>query len=68
MKDMGYDISDYKAINPNLGTVEDWETLVQEARDIGIKVVMDLIVNPTSDRPQWFRDSLKGGDKRDWYV
>lgn len=68
MKDMGYDISDYKAINPDLGTIEDWEILVQTAHAIGIKLVMDLVVNHTSDQHQWFRNSLKGGDKRDWYV
>jgi oligo-1,6-glucosidase len=68
MKDMGYDISDYKAINPNVGTMQDWELLVKAAHELEIKVVMDLVVNHTSDQHAWFQDSKQGGPKKDWYI
>lgn len=68
MKDMGYDISDYRAINPDFGTMEDWEVLVQKAHEIGLKVVMDLVVNHTSDQHAWFQDAKEGGAKKDWYI
>jgi oligo-1,6-glucosidase len=68
MIDMGYDISDYRAINPDFGTIQDWEHLVEAAHQIGLKVVMDLVVNHTSDQHEWFQDALVGGDKKDWYV
>ncbi|MCJ1312230.1 hypothetical protein MMC25_005904 [Agyrium rufum] len=71
MKDMGYDISDYRAIHPTLGTMKDWEDLVAKAHQIGLKVVMDLVVNHTSDQHAWFQESVKGGKegpKRDWYI
>ncbi|TLD05685.1 glycoside hydrolase family protein [Venturia nashicola] len=68
MIDMGYDISDYRAINADFGTMEDWERLVEKAHQIGLKVVMDLVVNHTSDQHAWFQNALVGGDKKDWYV
>ncbi|KAA6410052.1 MAG: glycoside hydrolase family 13 [Lasallia pustulata] len=68
MKDMGYDISDYRAIHPEMGTMEDWETLVGQAHDLGLKVVMDLVVNHTSDQHAWFQESRKGGAKKGWYI
>lgn len=68
MKDMGYDISDYYAIHPDMGTMKDWEILVEEAHKTGLKVVMDLVVNHTSDQHEWFKESKKGGDKKDWYI
>lgn len=68
MIDMGYDIADYRAINPDFGTMEDWENLVEKAHEIGLKVVMDLVVNHTSDQHPWFQDALAGGEKKDWYV
>ncbi|KAF2478620.1 alpha amylase [Neohortaea acidophila] len=68
MKDQGYDISDYRAINPDLGTMADFDNLVAEAHRIGLKVVMDLVVNHTSDQHAWFQDSKAGGEKRDWYI
>jgi oligo-1,6-glucosidase len=69
MKDMGYDISDYRAINPDLGTMEDWERMTAEAHVLGIKIVMDLVVNHTSDQHLWFQQSLRNEDgKRDWYI
>jgi glycosidase len=68
MVDMGYDISDYRAIHPDFGTMEDWEGMVQEAHRVGLKVVMDLVVNHTSDKHQWFQDAKEGGKKKDWYI
>jgi oligo-1,6-glucosidase len=68
MVDMGYDISDYQAINPDFGTMEDWDRLLEEAHRIGLKVVMDLVVNHTSDHHAWFQDAMEGGTKKDWYV
>lgn len=68
MVDMGYDISDYRAIYPDFGTMDDWERMVEEAHRIGLKVVMDLVVNHTSDQHEWFQDAKNGGEKKDWYV
>ena len=55
MADNGYDIADYDAIAPEFGTMADFERLVAEARARGIGIVMDLVVNHTSDRHRWFR-------------
>jgi glycosidase len=69
MVDMGYDISDYHAINPDMGTMQDIERLIKEAHKVGLKVVMDLVVNHTSDEHAWFQESkIKDSPKRDWYV
>ncbi|KAL6908628.1 glycoside hydrolase superfamily [Trichoderma evansii] len=68
MVDMGYDISNYREIHPDFGTLEDWERMVKEARRIGLKVVMDLVVNHTSDQHEWFQDAKDGGSKKDWYI
>ncbi|MDI4648181.1 alpha-amylase family glycosyl hydrolase [Cohnella hashimotonis] len=65
----GYDVTDYYAINPDYGTVDDLKTLLAEAHDRGIQVIMDLVLNHTSSRHPWFADSA-GGErsvKRDWY-
>ncbi|KAL7941488.1 glycoside hydrolase family 13 protein [Trichoderma barbatum] len=68
MVDMGYDISNYREIHPDFGTMEDWERMVEEAHRIGLKVVMDLVVNHTSDQHEWFKDAKNGGSKKDWYI
>jgi oligo-1,6-glucosidase len=57
--DLGYDISDYEAINPEYGTMEDMERLIAEARKRDIRIVMDLVVNHTSDEHRWFVESKK---------
>lgn len=67
-KDMGYDVSDYRAINPQLGTMADWDLLLRETHSLGMKLVMDLVVNHTSDEHPWFRSSCVGGDHKDWYI
>lgn len=68
--DNGYDISDYQAIDPSFGTLADMDALIAAAHERGIKVVMDLVVNHTSDEHAWFTESRasKASPKRDWYV
>lgn len=55
--DMGYDISDYLSINPDYGTMEDMEELIAKAKEKGIRIIMDLVVNHTSDEHSWFKQS-----------
>lgn len=69
-KDFGYDVADYCNIDPCYGTMEDFDTLVQECHKRGIKVMLDLVVNHTSDQHPWFQESRSSRDnpKRDWYI
>ena len=60
--DYGYDISDYKNINPEYGTLDDFKKVLDGAHERGMKVLMDLVVNHTSDEHYWFKESLKGDD------
>lgn len=62
MDDNGYDISNYQAINPRFGTMEDFDALLAEAHQRGIRIVMDLVVNHTSDEHPWFIESRKSVD------
>lgn len=66
----GYDVTDYYAINPDFGTMDDFERLVEEAHARGIRIILDLVVNHTSNEHPWFLESAQGPDspKRDWYV
>ena len=57
--DNGYDISDYRAVWPVFGTMEDMEALIREAKKRGISIIMDLVLNHTSDRHRWFQEALK---------
>ena len=68
--DFGYDISDYKTIDPQYGTMEDFDRLVREARKRSIRVIMDFVANHTSDQNPWFISSRSSRDnlKRDWYI
>jgi len=68
--DMGYDISDYQAIMDRFGTLEDWEELVAGLHQRGIKLVMDLVVNHTSDEHPWFVEARKSKTNpyRDYYI
>lgn len=67
--DNGYDISDYKAIQPAFGTMEDFDELVAEAKKRGIGIVMDLVINHTSDEHEWFKKALAGDEKyRNYYI
>ena len=68
MDDNGYDIADYQAIDPLFGTLEDMDELIAQAHGRGIEIVMDLVVNHTSDEHEWFVESRQPGSaKRDWY-
>ncbi|KAF1974025.1 glycoside hydrolase [Bimuria novae-zelandiae CBS 107.79] len=68
--DMGYDIRDYEKVYPPYGTNEDMERLIGEIHKRGMRVVLDLVVNHTSDQHAWFRESRSSKDnpKRDWYI
>jgi oligo-1,6-glucosidase len=67
--DAGYDISDYQGIDPTFGTLADFDALLAAVHERGMRLVMDLVVNHTSDEHPWFRESRSGRDspKRDWY-
>ena len=68
--DNGYDISDYEAIMDEFGTMEDFDRLLEAAHERGIRIVMDLVVNHTSDEHAWFIESRssRDNDKRDYYF
>lgn len=68
--DNGYDISDYEAIMTEFGTMDDFDKMLSEAHGRGIKIVMDLVVNHTSDEHPWFVESRSSKDnpKRDYYI
>jgi oligo-1,6-glucosidase len=69
-QDNGYDISDYYAIKPQFGTMEDFDELLKKAHDRGLKIMMDLVLNHTSDKHPWFIESRssKTSPKRDYYI
>ena len=69
--DFGYDISDYRDIAPEYGTLDEFKELLAECKKRGLRVIMDLVVNHTSDRHKWFLESKKGGDDnpyKDYYI
>ena len=68
--DNGYDISDYYDISPDFGTLDDMKALIKEADNFSIKIIMDLVVNHTSDEHAWFIEakSSKGSKYRDYYI
>lgn len=68
--DMGYDISDYRAVDPRYGSIEDIERLVLGLRKRGVRLLLDLVVNHTSDQHPWFQESRsnKHHPKRSWYI
>ncbi|MBP3905293.1 MAG: alpha-glucosidase [Turicibacter sp.] len=70
MDDNGYDISDYQDIAPEFGTMADMDELIKEANARGIRIVMDLVVNHTSDEHPWFLEAKKSKDNpyRDYYI
>ncbi|MBS1302372.1 alpha-amylase family glycosyl hydrolase [Loktanella sp. SALINAS62] len=70
MKDFGYDISDYRGIDPMFGTHRDFDALIAAAHTRGLKVLLDFVPSHTSDQHPWFVDSRSSRDhpKRDWYI
>ena len=70
MADFGYDVADYTDVDPIFGTIDDFDRLVEAAHARGIRVVVDLVPNHTSDQHPWFLESRSSRDnpKRDWYV
>lgn len=69
-QDNGYDISDYQAINPQFGTMADLEALIRQAKARDIRIIMDLVVNHTSDEHRWFKVSRqsRANPYRDYYI
>jgi alpha-glucosidase len=70
MADFGYDISNYCDIDPIFGTLQDLDTLIEQAHQRGLKLVLDFVPNHTSDEHPWFQDarSSRTSEKRDWYL
>ncbi|UFH57434.1 alpha-amylase family glycosyl hydrolase [Spirosoma sp. KNUC1025] len=70
MADFGYDISDYQGIHPLFGTLSDFDELVNAVHNRGLKLILDLVPNHTSDQHPWFLESRSSRDnpKRDWYI
>lgn len=70
MKDFGYDVSDYRDVDPLFGTLDDFKQLLSKAHRLGVRVLIDLVLSHTSDRHPWFIESRSSrtNDKADWYV
>jgi alpha-glucosidase len=68
--DFGYDVSDYVNVAPEYGALHDWDDLIVEAKKLNIRVLVDFVVNHTSDQHPWFKESRSSRDnpKRNWYV
>jgi alpha-glucosidase len=67
-RDWGYDVSDYQTVHPDYGTDDDFDRVLAAAHQRGLKVLTDEVLAHTSDEHPWFRESLQGGRKKDWYV
>jgi len=70
LRDDGYDIADYRSVHPNYGTLDDFKTFLTAAHERGIRVIMEMVLNHTSDQHPWFQESRSSPDnpRRDWYV
>ncbi len=70
MKDFGYDVSDYRDVDPMFGKLEDFDALIAAAHRSGIRIIVDLVLSHTSDQHEWFKESRidDSNDKADWYV
>jgi alpha-glucosidase len=69
-RDAGYDVADYEVIDPKFGNMDDFDALVSECQHRGIHIVMDMVLNHTSDLHRWFLESRSSRDhpRRDWYI
>ncbi|MEV6504584.1 glycoside hydrolase family 13 protein [Streptomyces sp. NPDC051642] len=67
MKDGGYDVADYRAIDPAFGSLAEAEKLIAEARELGIRTIVDIVPNHVSDQHPWFRAALAGGPERELF-
>ena len=69
-EDVGYDITNFTDINPEYGTMKDFDELLQSVKDLGLKIILDMVLNHTSHRHEWFVESKsdKNNSKREWYV
>lgn len=70
MKDFGYDVTDYRGVDPMFGSFHDFQMLLERAHELGLKVIIDLVLSHTSDQHHWFVQSRSSRDnqKADWYV
>ncbi len=68
MKDFGYDVSDFRGVDPIFGTLDDFDALLDKAHSLDLKIIIDLVFSHTSDQHEWFQDSRRGGRYKDWYV
>ena len=70
MKDFGYDVSDYRGIDPSFGTLEDFDHLVHKAHSLGLKVIIDQVISHSSDKHPWFAESRQNrtNARADWYI
>jgi len=70
MKDAGYDVSDYRGVDPIFGTLQDFDRLVQKAQDLGLAIIIDQVISHSSDQHPWFIESRSDqhNPKADWYV
>ena len=68
--DCGYDVADYCAVAPEYGTMADFKRLLDEVHQRGMRLILDLVLNHTSDQHAWFKESRSSKDnpKRDWYI
>jgi len=70
MKDFGYDVSDYRGVDPTFGTIQDFDRLLEKAHGLGLKVMIDQVISHTSDQHEWFKQSrvTPDNEKSNWYV
>lgn len=70
LRDDGYDISDYRSVNPTYGTLDDFKSFLEAAHQRGIRVIIEMVLNHTSDQHPWFQESRSSrtNPRRDWYV
>jgi len=70
MKDFGYDVSNYRDVDPIFGTLEDFDRLIEKAHALGLKVILDQVISHSSDQHPWFQESRQSrcNERADWYV